>query len=149
MPAAFNASLQAFRYLLGSAVLAGALYCAPATAEATLYERIGGERLSAIASDLVDSSSSDPRTSRSWHKVSLNRVKGVLTVYLCSVTGGPCAYEGDTMKDVHAGLDITEAEMFTMVQSLRDIMISRDVPLRERNELLAVLAPAKRDVVTK
>jgi len=118
-------------------------------ASPSLYERIGSERLSAIANELVDRSSSDPRTSRSWRKVSLHRVKDVLTVYLCSITGGPCVYEGDTMKDIHAGLDITEAEMFTMVQSLRDIMIRHEVPLRERNELLALLAPSKRDVVTK
>jgi hypothetical protein len=32
---------------------------------------------------------------------------------------------------------------------LRDIMIKEGVPLRERNELLARLAPSKRDVVTK
>jgi hemoglobin len=118
-------------------------------ADASLYERIGGERLGAIANELVDRSSSDPRTNRSWRKVSLHRVKSVLTAYLCSITGGPCVYEGDTMKDIHAGLDINEAEMFTMVQSLRDIMISHEVPLRERNELLALLAPSKRDVVTK
>ena len=118
-------------------------------ADATLYDRIGADRLGAIASELVDRSSSDPRTSRSWRKVSLHRVKGVLTVYLCSISGGPCVYDGDTMKDIHAGLDIDEAEMFTMVQSLRDIMASHEVPLRERNELLALLAPTKRDVVTK
>ena len=45
--------------------------------------------------------------------------------------------------------DIDEAEMFTMVQSLRDIMVSHEVPLRERNELLELLASSKRDVVTK
>jgi hemoglobin len=123
--------------------------CADARADTSLYERIGSERLTAIANDLVDRSSSDPRTSRSWHKVSLGRVKSVLDTYLCSLTGGPCVYDGDTMKDVHAGLQINEAEMYTMVQSLRDIMILHHVPLRERNELLALLAPTKRDVVTK
>lgn len=133
---------------LVTALLAVA-YCATASADASLYERIGGERLSSIANDLVDRSSSDPRTSRSWRKVSLGRVKAVLNTYLCSVTGGPCAYDGDTMKDVHAGLEINEAEMYTMVQSLRDIMIRHDVPLRERNELLALLAPTKREVVTR
>jgi hemoglobin len=137
------------RRLLCAAALVATLHAVPAAANAPLYDRIGGDRLSAIANDLVDRSSSDPRTSRSWRKVSLNRVKGVLTQYLCSITGGPCAYEGDTMKDIHAGLDITEAEMFTMVQSLRDIMASHEVPLRERNELLALLASSKRDVVTK
>lgn len=125
------------------------LQCTVASADATLYDRIGGDRLASIANDLVDRSSSDPRTSRSWHKVSLSRVKGVLNTYLCSVSGGPCVYDGDTMKDVHAGLKINEAEMYTMVQSLRDIMIRHDVPLRERNELLALLAPTKRDVVTQ
>ena len=126
-----------------------AFTCTTAFAEASLYDRIGKDRLSAIANELVDRSSSDPRTSRSWRKVSLHRVKCVLNVYLCSLTGGPCQYEGDSMKDVHAGLDINEAEMFTMVQSLRNIMESHEVPLRERNELLALLAPSKRDVVTK
>ena len=132
-----------------AAMVLSVLSCATAHADTSLYDRIGGDRLGVIANDLVDRSSSDPKTSRSWHKVSLGRVKGVLTVYLCSITGGPCVYEGDTMQDIHAGLDIDEAEMFTMVQSLRDIMISHDVPLRERNELLALLAPTKRAVVTK
>ncbi|MBB6093776.1 hemoglobin [Povalibacter uvarum] len=134
---------------LGAIALAGALHLSTARAEATLYDRIGSDRLGAIANELVDRSSSDPRTSRSWRKVSLHRVKSMLTVYLCSITGGPCTYDGDNMKDIHAGLDITEAEMFAMVQSLRDIMVSQEVPLRERNELLALLAPSKRDVVTK
>ncbi|MBL8270490.1 group I truncated hemoglobin [Steroidobacter sp.] len=134
---------------IGAGTVAMLLLGAPAHAEAALYDRIGGERLTAIANDLVDHTSSDPRTSRSWHKVSLPRVKGVLSVYLCSITGGPCEYQGDTMKDIHAGLKINEAEMFAMVQSLRDIMIGHGVPLRERNELLALLAPTKKDVVTK
>lgn len=130
-------------------LLVAVLLCATASADASLYERIGSERLSSIGNELIDRSASDPRTSRSWEKVGLPRVKGLLNAYLCSVTGGPCVYEGDTMKDVHAGLKINEAEMYTMVQSLRDIMIRHDVPLRERNELLALLAPTKRDVVTR
>lgn len=142
-------SLAPIRRLLCAAAIVAALHGVPAAADAPLYDRIGGDRLSAIAHDLVDRSSSDPRTNRSWRKVSLHRVKGVLTQYLCSITGGPCVYEGDTMKDIHAGLDIDEAEMFTMVQSLRDIMVSHEVPLRERNELLELLASSKRDVVTK
>ena len=142
-------SLARVRRILFAAALVATLHAVPAVADASLYDRIGRDRLGAIASDLVDRSSSDPRTSRSWRKVSLHRVKAVLTVYFCAIAGGPCVYEGDTMKDIHAGLDIDEAEMFTMVQSLRDIMVSHEVPLRERNELLALLASSKRDVVTR
>lgn len=140
--------------LLPAFATALALLCAGALAEtsasSSLYERMGGNAtIAAIASDLVDHSSSDPRTKRSWHKVTLTRVKGVLGNFLCSLTGGPCTYEGDSMREVHAGLNINEAEMYALVESLREIMIRHQVPLRERNELLALLAPMKRDVVTQ
>lgn len=105
--------------------------------------------MTAIVNDLVEHSASDPRTRRSWHKVTLSRVKSVLGEFLCSLTGGPCTYNGDSMQQIHAGLNINEAEMFAMVESLREIMLRHDVPLRERNELLALLAPMKHDVVTR
>jgi hemoglobin len=53
------------------------------------------------------------------------------------------------MIDVHAGLKITEAEMNGMVEILSKVMIRHRIKLRERNELLAILAPMKRDVVTE
>jgi hemoglobin len=136
------------------AALAAAFGCAvTASAESlngSLYDRLGGGTgIAAISDDLVDEAATNPKTSRSWHKVTLGRVKGVLAEYLCSLTGGPCTYHGDSLKEIHAGLDIDESEMYALVESLRKILIRRDVPLRERNELLALLAPAKRDVVTK
>jgi hemoglobin len=116
----------------------------------SLYDRIGGgAMLTSIARNLIDASAADPRTARSWDKVGLERVKSVLAEYLCSIAGGPCVYQGDTMKQIHAGMNITQTEMYAMVEMLRDIMIKEGVPLRERNELLARLAPSKRDVVTK
>ena len=81
--------------------------------------------------------------------MNLPRVKSMLVEQLCNVTGGPCTYTGDTMLDVHAGLKITEAEMNGMVEILRRVMIRHRIKLRERNELLAILAPMKRDVVTE
>jgi hemoglobin len=48
---------------------------------------------------------------------------------------------------VHAGHQISEAEFYGMVEILRDSLRRHDVGLRERNELLALLAPMKRDVV--
>lgn len=118
--------------------------------DGSLYQRLGGgTAIAAISSDLVERAAADPRTRRSWRKVNLTRVKGVLSEHLCSLTDGPCTYHGDSMKDIHAGLDIAEAEMFALVEILREIMIAHDIRLRERNEVLALLAPMKRDVVTR
>jgi len=116
----------------------------------SLYTRMGGgEVIQSIANELIDQASSDPRTGRTWHKVTLSRVKQFLGEYLCSITGGPCTYTGDTMQQIHAGMNIDEAEMFAVVEQLREILVLHGIPLRERNELLALLAPSKRDVVTR
>jgi hemoglobin len=53
------------------------------------------------------------------------------------------------MRDVHAGHHISNAEFFDLVEVLRDAMRAQNVPLSARNELLAILAPMKRDVVKR
>jgi hemoglobin len=136
--------------ILAAAFLCCAAYAKDEADTDSLYSRIGGsEAVSAIASELVDRAAHDPLTARSWEKVELSRVKQMLAEYLCSQTGGGCTYTGDSMKDVHAGLDITEAEMYRLVEQLREVMQDRHIALRDRNAVLAILAPTKRDVVTK
>lgn len=116
----------------------------------TLYARMGGQTVfSAIANQLIDQTSSDPRLQRSFKGTDLPRIKTLLSEQLCALAGGPCQYSGDSMKEVHAGLDIKQGEFYGMVELLRQIMIANGVGLTERNEMLALLAPMKRDVVTK
>jgi hemoglobin len=117
---------------------------------ASLYDRLGGQpTVQAIADDVIDDAASDPKLKRSFAKVDLVRVKHLLAEQICEVTGGGCQYSGDTMHDVHAGLGITEAEFYGLVEVLRTSMRRHGVGLRERNELLKILAPMKRDVVER
>jgi hemoglobin len=119
-------------------------------AEASLYERLGGqEKLAVIATQLIDTSARDPRTARSWEGVNLRHTEQQLTAQLCELTGGGCKRNGDSMVDVHAGLKITQREFYTLVEMLRTILEQQGVGLRERNELLALLAPMKRDIVER
>lgn len=121
-----------------------------ATPAQTLFDRMGGATaVSAVANEVIDETAAHPELKRSFDGVNLPRVKAMLVEQLCNVTGGTCTYTGDTMLDVHAGLKITEAEMNGMVEILSRVMIRHRIKLRERNELLAILAPMKRDVVTK
>lgn len=76
-------------------------------------------------------------------------LKQSLADFLCVQTGGDCVYEGETMKNSHAELNITTAEFELMVQDLRDTLDANHIGTREKNELLKILAPMKRDVVTK
>jgi hemoglobin len=71
----------------------------------------------------------------------------LLAEQICDLAHGPCQYSGDSMKEVHAGHHISEAEFYGMVQMLRDILKERHIDMASSNELLRLLAPMKRDVV--
>jgi hemoglobin len=119
-------------------------------ANQSLYERIGGQAmLSEISSDTIDIVATDPRTMRSFKDVKLKVLKESITNFLCVKAGGSCEYEGETMKNSHAEAEITTAEFELMVQVMRDVMDKHHVGTKEKNELLKILAPMKRDVVTK
>lgn len=121
---------------------------APPTAAPTLYSRLGGAPvIERVVEDVIDRTSKDPRTARSFKDVKLARVKEKLREQLCELSGGPCRYTGDPMKTVHQGLKNTESEFYLMVQFLRDALASAGVSEGEKNELLKLLAPMKRDIV--
>lgn len=116
---------------------------------ASLYQRIGGlPMLSRISNQTLDIVSKDPKTSRSFDGVKMKTLKESLTNFLCVKTGGDCVYEGETMQKSHADLHITTAEFEWMVDVLRERLDVNGVGTREKNELLKILAPMKRDVVT-
>ncbi len=113
-----------------------------------LYDRLGGEAgISAIADSLIDRVAADPTLGRSFKDSKLDRIKKLLAEQICDLSGGPCRYSGDSMKEVHAGHHITEAEFFGMVADLREVLKGRHVSQGAVNELLRLLAPMKRDVV--
>lgn len=125
-------------------------HVALAEGPATLCERIGGAAfLAQVADELVEVSRIDPVSARHFEKVNLKRLKQQIGIQLCAVADGPCKYDGDDMKLVHAGLGITQADFYRLVEHLREILDAHGVATREKNELLARLAPMKRDVVTK
>jgi hemoglobin len=124
--------------------------CATAPAQSpSLYERMGGGPVvERVVDEVIDRSALDPRTGRSFKDVKIARVKEKLREQLCALAGGPCKYTGDPMPEVHKGLKNTDAEFATMVQFLRDALAHAGVGEREKNELLRLLAPMKRDIVT-
>jgi hemoglobin len=119
-----------------------------AHAKSSLYERLGGEAgVAGISDSLIDRVAADPVMGRSFKETNLKHIKAMLSEQICELSGGPCHYSGDTMKQSHAGHHISEAEFYGMVEDLRDILKERHVSLAATNELLRLLAPMKRDVV--
>src|SRR5262245_45586284 len=94
----------------------------------SLYARLGGTaKVTAVVDETIDKVAADPHMNQSFDKVDLKRVKALLVEQICALSGGGCTYTGDTMKDVHAGHKITNAEFFGLVEVLRDSMRNHDI----------------------
>lgn len=116
--------------------------------KASLYERLGGmEGLDAISFDLLARSVADPRIADDFVEADLVNLHERLVEQLCALSGGPCTYGGRDMRAAHAGLGLTEADFNALVEHLVDAMTARGVPLSAQNELLALLAPMRREVI--
>jgi hemoglobin len=136
----------------GTLLLTGvAQVCVARSAERpTLCNRLGGPGcLAQIADELVEGLRTDPVSAHHFAMVKLKRLNQQLGLQLCAVTDGPCCYDGDDMKEVHASQGIDQADFYRMVERLRRILDAHGVDTLEKNELLARLAPKKRDVATK
>jgi hemoglobin len=121
--------------------------CLPATTR-SLYVRLGGAAvMTAVVSDTIDQVVADPRLNQSFKGSNIARIKRLLVEQICDLAGGGCHYSGDSMHEVHANHHITQAQFFGLVEILRSSLRRHHVPLRERNELLALLAPMAPDVI--
>ncbi|WP_211226668.1 group I truncated hemoglobin [Silanimonas lenta] len=141
-----SATERSLRAALLALLLAG---CASTGApKASLYERLGGaEGIDAISFDLLARSVADPRIAEDFVEADLVNLHERLVERLCALSGGPCTYGGRDMRAAHAGLGLTEADFNALVEHLVDAMRARGVPLSAQNELLAILAPMRREVI--
>jgi hemoglobin len=114
----------------------------------SLFQRIGGlPVLTKIVDESIDEIANSPRTKRSFDGIKLAPLKESIVLQLCKITDGGCIYEGETMLNAHRDAKISEAEFDAFVDMFRTTL-TKHLPTREKNELLKILAPMKRDIVT-
>ena len=116
----------------------------------SLYLRLGGKAVvDVVVAQALAQVAADPAVNKSFKGVDLKKLDAKVAEQFCALTAGGCKYSGDSMKDVHAGLDITEREFYALVEALRQSLDANGVREKEKNELLRILAPMKHDVVTR
>lgn len=122
--------------------------------QASLYDRLGGlAPISVVVSDFIDALVPDavlnanPAIDAARKRVPAPYLKFQVTALVCQATGGPCQYQGRTMKEAHAHLNITEREWDRMVAIFKEILARHRVPAKETEELLAIVGSTKPDIV--
>ena len=114
----------------------------------TLFERLGGAaNVATVSNRTIERAAADPRTRRSFDGIKLKAVQVSLAQQVCSLSGGGCVYEGETMARAHRDARITASEFDALVTILREELDRSGTDPTAKNELLRLLAPMKRDIV--
>ena len=114
----------------------------------SLYDRLGGKpAITAVVDDFIGNVAGDPRINQRFANANIPRLKTLLVDQICQASGGPCKYAGQTMKDSHTGMRITDAEFDALVEDLVKSLDKFKVPAPEKNELLSALGGMKGDIV--
>jgi len=133
---------------------AGLLMAASAMAQTAskndqLYKAFGEKAgLVALMDDFMVRLLADPRTGPHFQPANQQRVKEQLVDQLCDLGGGPCQYKGADMQSSHSNLDIKKSDFHALVEVLQQSMDAKNIPFRKQNEMLALLAPMNRDIIT-
>lgn len=114
----------------------------------SLYRALGGQPgIERIVEGLLINISDNPRIVEHFAETDIDRLNEKLIEQFCVESGGPCEYTGDSMRDSHTGLNLTESDFNALVEDLLDAMRALDVPVTAQNRLLARLAPMRSDII--
>lgn len=117
-------------------------------AKRSLYDRLGGKpAITAVIDEFVANVAKDKRINERFATTDIPRLKKNLVDQVCLASGGPCTYTGRDMKRTHAGMRITAADFNALVDDLVASLNTFKVPEAEKQELLGILGPMKKDIV--
>jgi hemoglobin len=134
---------------IGTLALAAGCAHGPAGGDAT-YQGLGGQAgIKKIVDSFVPLIVADPRIKDSFKDTDLKNLSMRLEEQFCELSGGPCKYKGKDMKEIHDGLNITNAQFNALAEDLQVAMDQHGVAPAVQNKLVAKLAPMQKEIVTK
>ena len=114
-----------------------------------LYKAFGEKAgLIALVDDFMTRLLADSRTGPHFQPTNQLRVKEQLVEQFCMLAGGPCVYKGADMKSSHINLEIKKSDFNALVEVLQISMDAKGIAFRKQGEMLALLAPMHRDIIT-
>ena len=140
------------RSLVLAALLGVLSACSTGTVRhpATLYDQLGGEKgIAALTDASVDHYAADPRVAPAFAHTDIGRFRRMFAQYICHVADGPCQYTGDSMAEVHRGMNLSEAQFNAVVEDLIASMTSLHISVPVQNRLLRRLASERGNVIYK
>lgn len=119
-----------------------------AAVEISLYERLGGrERIRQITEDVWINHVNNPDVSARYANSDAEKVKALVTEFVCWGTGGPAQYSGKDMLTAHRTMNISHREFMAVIDDVMRALEKNKIGKQEQNEMLGLLMSLKDQVI--
>lgn len=114
----------------------------------SVYAQMGGQqKIEQVVDNFINEIEFDPVIFEYFKDSDVDRFKEKFIEHLCNLTGGPCEYSGDTMVQVHTGMNMSEADFNRGVDLLINAMTKAQIPHTVQNKVLAILATKRNEML--
>lgn len=130
-------------------VVLSLMACANVTvSDRTLYQDLGGTQgITEIVDLFILEIANDERVLPYFADSNVQRFRETVIEHFCMISDGPCDYSGDTMIQVHTGMNINETDFNAVVENLIAAMDNTGTPIAAQNRLLERLARLRPEII--
>ncbi|MHC5109311.1 MAG: group I truncated hemoglobin [Planctomycetota bacterium] len=121
----------------------------PNTSTKTLFEALGGTRtVREVVKAFYKRVMTDDNLSGFFLNTDMVHQTEQQIKFISMALGGPTQYRGRNMKDAHENLAITELHFGLVAGHLQDALKEVGVPQKQIDEVMGLVGPLKKDIVT-
>ena len=118
--------------------------------EVSIYEAIGGEpALVAVVDDFYVRVLADSQLAGFFAGTNMPKLKGRQVEFFAAALGGPDAYQGVGMREVHAGRGISQADFDRVAFHLAAALAAAGVPAETIGAIASAIVPLADDIVSR
>ncbi len=118
----------------------------------SLFDRLGGrEGIFDLVGQVIDNHLANPAVSTRFVHASMSREELIASgaEFFCTGLSGVQTYEGRSLADAHAGMNISDAEFNAVIDDILAAMVSKGIGELEQAEALKILWGMRPDVVAR
>jgi hemoglobin len=117
--------------------------------DVSIYESIGGgSALAAVVDDFYARVLADPQLAGFFSGANMPKLKGRQVEFFAAALGGPDLYQGASMRKVHAGRGISQADFDQVAVHLTAALAAAGVPAGTIEQIAAAITPLADDIVS-
>jgi hemoglobin len=120
----------------------------------TLWDRLGGEKnVRKVVDDFTQAAAADPMVNVSRNgkykldEPSVKYLEQQLVDFISTATGGPLKYQGKSMKDIHKGMGITNAEYDALGKHVKKALEQNGARPEDVNAVLKAVESLRPEIV--